>query len=86
MVSSPAIRYHTNKQLLRVHIRIPTVRRALRKLDTSKTTGLDGIPATLIKSCADELALPPSKLFSLFIAETLDSGQHFESISLPGLQ
>ena len=61
----PHVRSRTEKQLLNVHFRIPTVCRARRQLDPSKATGPDGILASLLKSCADELAPPLSKLFSL---------------------
>ena len=54
----PHVRSRTENQLVNVHFRIPTVGRVLRQLDPSKATGPDGIPASLLKSCADELAPP----------------------------
>lgn len=60
----PHVRSRTDKKLLQVHFRIPTVRRALKRLDTSKATGPDGIPATVLNACAKELAIPLSKLFA----------------------
>ena len=41
------------------------VRKALLQLNTSKSSGPDGIPATVLKSCAPELAPVLNKLFQL---------------------
>ena len=51
--------------LLNVHFRQREVRRELRNLNPSKATGPDGIPAIVLKECADDLARPLSMLFSL---------------------
>ena len=34
------------------------VKRALKQIKTNKATGPDGIPALVLYTCADELALP----------------------------
>jgi len=37
----------------------------VRFLDAKKATGVDGIPARILKSCARELSMPLSKLLNL---------------------
>ena len=37
----------------------------LVNLDANKATGVDGIPARILKSCARELSIPLTKLFNL---------------------
>ena len=44
----------------------------LKSLDVSKAAGLDGVPALMLKPCAESLAMPLKKLFQL----SLDFG-HF---------
>ena len=58
--SKPAVSSFAN-----VHFRVATVKRHLSRLDVSKATGPDGIPARVLKECAVELAAPLSSLFSL---------------------
>ena len=41
------------------------VENILLNLDAKKATGVDGIPAKILKSCARELSMPLSKLFNL---------------------
>lgn len=41
------------------------VRRALRSLDVRKSSGPDGIPAVVLKTCAPELSPPLTRLFAL---------------------
>ena len=48
-----------------VRFRPSTVRRLLRQLDPSKATGPDKVPSRVLKECAEVLAPPFSKLFSL---------------------
>ena len=50
---------------VRFRIRPSTVRRLLRQLDPSKATGPDKVPSRVLKECAEVLAPPFSKLFSL---------------------
>lgn len=67
----PRIRQRTSAKLTAVHFRHGAVRRELRQLNPSKATGPDGIPARVLKSCADELCRPLARLFSLcFYKET----------------
>ena len=39
--------------------------RAIRKLNTNKKGGLDGIPPVFIKTCSSQLVLPLTRLFQL---------------------
>ena len=48
-----------------VRFRPSTVQRLLRQLDPSKATGPDKVPSRVLKECAEVLAPPFSKLFSL---------------------
>ena len=41
------------------------VENILVNLDAKKVTGVDGIPARILKSCARELLIPLTKLFNL---------------------
>lgn len=41
----------------------------LKKLDCNKATGVDGIPARILKICAKELARPLKMLFNLSIQQ-----------------
>ena len=41
----------------------------LTKLDCNKATGVDGIPARILKICAEELAKPIKMLFNLWIQQ-----------------
>ena len=61
----PHVQPRTDNILVDVHFRQREVRRGLRNLNPSKATGTDGIPAIVLKECADDLARPLSKLFSL---------------------
>ena len=61
----PNVRRRTNASLSEVRFRPDTVRRELKRLNPAKATGPDGIPARVLKYCADELCLPLAKLFSL---------------------
>ena len=40
------------------------VKSILSQLDANKTTGVDGIPATILKECAEELSNPLALLFN----------------------
>ena len=55
----------TMDKLSTVHFRRVNVRKELRRLNTAKASGPDDIPAHVLKSCADELSHPLTKLFSL---------------------
>eukprot|EP00117_Sycon_ciliatum_P005506 scpid34343/ scgid6119/ RNA-directed DNA polymerase from mobile element jockey; Reverse transcriptase len=61
----PHVRQRTANTLATVHFRQATVRRTLRALNPSKATGPDAVPARVLRKCADSLALPLSKLFTL---------------------
>ena len=63
--NTPATRQRTQKSIGSVHFRPGTVRRELRRLNSSKATGPDNIPARVLKECADALCKPFSRLFSL---------------------
>ena len=60
----PAFPNRSTAALSRVRFCPATVARLLRLLDTSKTTGPDGVPAQVLKICAAELSSPLSSLFS----------------------
>ena len=45
------------------------VRKELERLDKNKAAGPDGIPSIVLKHCADELALPLSRLFNKTLIE-----------------
>ena len=55
----------TTSVLSRVRFRQATIARELKRLDPSKATGPDGIPARVLQQCASTLSLPLSRLFSL---------------------
>ena len=55
----------TTSVLRRVRFRQATIARQLKRLDPSKATGPDGIPARVLQQCASTLSLPLSRLFSL---------------------
>ena len=61
----PHVKPRTMDKLSTVHFRRVNVRKELRRLNTAKASGPDDIPAHVLKSCADELSHPLSKLFSL---------------------
>ena len=42
----------------------------LKHLDPNKATGVDGIPARILKICAKELAKPLKLLFNLLIQQS----------------
>ena len=63
-VAPPTITYDISTTLTSIKFRYRDIARRLRKLDTSKSTGPDGISATVLKECADELAPSLSKIFS----------------------
>ena len=60
----PHVQPRTDNILFNTHFRQREVRRELRNLNPSKATGPDGIPAIVLKECADDLARPLSMLFS----------------------
>ena len=60
----PPMTHTATSKLCTVRFRPSAVTRALRKLDVSKATGPDGIPARVLKHCANELGLPLSQLFT----------------------
>ena len=52
------------------HVRVFTVndvkfREILRSLDSTKATGVDGVPARILKVCADELSIPLTLIYNL---------------------
>ena len=61
----PHVKPRTMDKLSTVHFRRVNVRKELRRLNTAKASGPDDIPAHILKSCADELSHPLTKLFSL---------------------
>ena len=61
----PHVRRRTANTLATVYFRESTARRTLRALNPSKATGPDAVPARVLRKCADSLALPLSKLFTL---------------------
>ena len=61
----PHVQPCTDNILLNVHFCQREVRRELRNLNPSKATRPDGIPAIVLKECADDLVRPLSMLFSL---------------------
>ena len=61
----PPFPQRCSSTLCRVRFRPSTIKRHLRQLDPAKATGPDGIPARVLKECADALAHPLSTLFSL---------------------
>ena len=67
--NTPATRQRTQKSIGSVHFRPATVRRELRRLNSSKAIGPDNIPARVLKECADALCKPLSRLFSLCYAK-----------------
>ena len=58
----PAITYPT---LSKVRFRASTVQRHLSRLVTSKATGPDNIPATVLKECFTELSSPLAEIFTM---------------------
>ena len=61
----PEMQHLDRHGLDRIHFRLADVRRRLAKLNTSKATGPDTIPARVLAQCSSELAEPVTKLFSL---------------------
>ena len=61
----PHVAPRTAEKLSTVRFRPATVKRELRRLNASKATGPDCIPARVLKMCAHPLSKPLSKLFSL---------------------
>ena len=61
----PEVRARGCNTLSVVKFRVATVRRELRRINTSKATGPDEIPGRVLKECANVLALPLAELFSL---------------------
>jgi len=59
------VKQRTDATLSSIYIRESAVRKELRRLDVTKATGPDGVPARVLRECADELARPLSRLFSL---------------------
>ena len=67
--NTPATRQSTEESIGFVHFRPTTVKRELRRLNSSKATGPDNIPARVLKECADALCKPLSRLFSPWYAK-----------------
>ena len=65
----PPTRLRTQRIISNIHFRSPTVQRELQRLVASKATGPDNIPARVVKTCADVLCTPLSKLFALCFAK-----------------
>lgn len=61
----PGIRKRSDAVLSHVRFRPSLVKRELRKLAPHKATGSDEIPARVLNACADSLALPLSRLFTM---------------------
>lgn len=55
--------------LLEISTTQSEVENILVNLDAKKATGVDGIPARILKLCAGELSLPLTKLFNLSISQ-----------------
>jgi len=53
----------TNCKLQNVYFRVDKVCQLLRELDSNTATGSDGIPAIILKNCAQELASPLARLY-----------------------
>ena len=67
-----------------VHFHVHTVRRHLSRLDASKATGPDGIPARVLKECASVLAPPLTSVYPLLpdrhSAANLEDCQHCSNL------
>lgn len=60
----PPVQQRSANLLTTVHFRPSTVQRTLSALNPSKATGPDAVPARVLKSCSDSLAIPLAKLFT----------------------
>ena len=72
-----------NSPLCGVHFRVHTVRRHLSRLDVSKATGPDGIPARVLTECASVLAPPLTSPFAsrpAASAANLEDCQHCSNV------
>ena len=56
----PDVQTRSTERIQNIHFRTTTVFRTLKRLDTSKAPGPDGISAHILKACASQLALPLS--------------------------
>ena len=65
----------TTSILRRVRFRQATIARELKRLEPSKATGPDVIPARVLQQCASTLSLPLSRL-SPFVSDTVSSRQY----------
>ena len=63
--SIPDVQTRSTEKIQNIHFPTTTVFHTLKRLDTSKASGPDGISAHVLKACASQLALPLSRLFSL---------------------
>jgi hypothetical protein len=61
----PAISQKCYKQLNKIKFRAKVISRKLKKLDPSKATGPDDIPALVLKHCSSSLGKPLAALFKL---------------------
>jgi hypothetical protein len=61
----PAIQQKCYKQLNKIKFRAKVISRKLKKLDPSKATGPDDIPALVLKHCSSSLGKPLASLFKL---------------------
>ena len=61
----PNVRQRSPNVISTIYFRLSTVLRTLKHLHPCKATGPDGIPARVLKMCADTLAYPLSKLYTL---------------------
>jgi len=52
-------------QLMEISTSHNEVKDILNKLDVNKVTGVDGLPARILKECAEELSYPLTVLFNL---------------------
>ena len=65
----PPTRLRTQRIISNIHFRSPTVQRELQQLVAAKATVPDNIPARTLKTRADVLCTPLSKLFALCFAK-----------------
>ena len=60
--------------LNKIHFRVASVKRLLARLDASKATGPDEIPARVLKECAAVLASPVTRLFVTIFTSGVQPG------------
>jgi hypothetical protein len=65
----PNLENKVNESLGRIQLEEIEVEKALSELDPSKSAGLDNIPTTVLKQCAQSIKIPLTKLFNRSLAE-----------------